>query len=44
MHWTAQSRKRSVDLDCGDSVYLQPNVPHSFMSLDGESELLAFNY
>ncbi|VVO18387.1 cupin domain-containing protein [Pseudomonas fluorescens] len=28
----------------GDSIYISPNVPHSFMALEGSSEILAFNY
>jgi mannose-6-phosphate isomerase-like protein (cupin superfamily) len=44
MHWNGPSGMRSLDLDEGDSVYLAPNIPHSFRSLHGESELLAFNY
>jgi len=44
MHWANGAALRSIDLDEGDSVYLSPNIPHSFRSLIGESELLAFNY
>lgn len=44
MHWQAGDVRRSTDLDCGDTAYVRPNVPHSFISLEGESELLAFNY
>jgi mannose-6-phosphate isomerase-like protein (cupin superfamily) len=44
MHWDTGSGVREVDLGQGDSVYLAPGIPHSFRSIEGESELLAFNY
>ncbi|MHC8316448.1 hypothetical protein [Pseudomonas sp. LB3P31] len=31
-------------LVAGDSVYVSPNVPHSFIALEDGSEILAFNY
>lgn len=44
MHWDNGEDTRNVDLHEGDSVYLDPNVRHSFRSLGGTAELLAFNY
>jgi len=44
MHWNGAEGTRNVDLAEGDSVYLNPDVPHSFRALDGTAELLAFNY
>ena len=45
MHWEAAGVRRQVDLNEGDSVFLLPNVSHSFRSLDEhDGELLAFNY
>ena len=31
-------------LVAGDSIYISPNVPHSFIALEDGSEILAFNY
>lgn len=44
MHWQTGVDTRQVELHPGDSVYLDPNVRHSFRSLGGNAELLAFNY
>jgi mannose-6-phosphate isomerase-like protein (cupin superfamily) len=44
MNWQAGDDTRMVDLHEGDSVYLNPDVRHSFRSLGGSAELLAFNY
>ncbi|WP_169837646.1 cupin domain-containing protein [Salipaludibacillus agaradhaerens] len=44
MHWEHNKEQKSIDLNKGDSVYIKPGVPHSFISAQDDSELLAFNY
>lgn len=45
MDWKSEGEKLlSQELNIGDSVYINPGVPHSFMALEEESELIAFNY
>jgi mannose-6-phosphate isomerase-like protein (cupin superfamily) len=45
MDWQALGQLRQVDLREGDSVFLSPNVSHSFRALGSQdAELLAFNY
>lgn len=47
MHWQHGSDLRQVDLEPGDSVYINPGVSHSFISADGvggKCSLLAVNY
>jgi len=38
------AERRTEVLNEGDSIYLSPGVPHSFMGLELNSEILAFNY
>ncbi|MBF2304038.1 cupin domain-containing protein [Staphylococcus epidermidis] len=43
--WVESNDEKKTDiLNVGDSLYIYPNTPHSFMSLENNSELLAFNY
>lgn len=43
--WVDEHEKERTDnLNIGDSIYITPNTPHSFMALEDDSELLAFNY
>jgi len=41
---SAEAGRRTEVLNKGDSIYLSPNVPHSFIALEEASEILAFNY
>lgn len=43
MHWGTPRGVRTLDLSPGDSAYLQPGVPHSFIAVGEESELIALN-
>lgn len=43
--WIDENEQNCTDnLNVGDSIYITPNTPHSFMALEDNSELLAFNY
>lgn len=44
MDWESNNQRYSKVLTVGDSAYIHPGVPHSFMALDNDAELLAFNY
>ena len=44
MDWSDSGTDCSELLSPGDSVYLSPNIPHSFMCEDGEAEIIAVNY
>lgn len=45
MHWeTDKGEIRKAKLNVGDSAYLYPGISHSFMSVNGDSELIALNF
>ncbi|PJD91619.1 MAG: hypothetical protein CK424_06220 [Legionella sp.] len=44
MDWKTDNGVRNVELNVGDSAYVSPNVPHSFMAMEDNSELIAVNY
>lgn len=44
MDWESNNQRYSKVLTIGDSAYIHPGVPHSFMALEKDAELLAFNY
>ena len=44
MHWKNGISQRSTLLETGDSVYLMPGIPHSFIAEQGDAELLAVNF
>ncbi|SET49445.1 Cupin domain-containing protein [Salinibacillus kushneri] len=44
MDWSSKDKIYRQELNVGDSVYIKPGTPHSFMAIEEDSELLAFNY
>lgn len=45
MHWEYENEMHYMDLEVGDSVYIQPGVSHSFMAVgDEKAELIAVNW
>lgn len=43
-HWKLSEDIVFEDLKEGDSVYIKPGISHSFVAINKEAELLAFNY
>ena len=44
MDWTVGDATRTATLAPGDSVYLTPDVPHSFIATGTRAEIIAVNY
>lgn len=45
MHWEYDNKIHQLDLNIGDSAYIQPGVSHSFMAVGNEdAELIAINW
>lgn len=45
MDWKAKDGNQHYEeLNVGDSAYVSPYIPHSFMALEDSSELIAVNY
>lgn len=42
--WDYKGRKHAGILNEGDSLYIEPGVPHSFIANQDKSELIAVNY
>lgn len=42
--WKTENGSHFSELNIGDSVYVSPNIPHSFLALEDNSELIAINY
>jgi quercetin dioxygenase-like cupin family protein len=44
MHWKDETIQSTI-LEIGDSVYVHPNIPHSFISnTKDEAEIIAVNF
>ena len=44
MDWKTENGNHYTELNVGDSAYVSPNIPHSFLALEDNSELIAINY
>ena len=44
MDWKTENGDHYAELNVGDSAYVSPSIPHSFLALEDNSELIAINY
>lgn len=44
MHWEFENVTKYMDLEVGDSAFIQPGISHSFMAVGNDAELIAVNW